>query len=128
MKVAKLVLWSPMTRVVVEEDTTYEQIIEAARSRFQTILNNDYSENIEDVIDDEGCPYVEGEGDVLLKGRRYEVVSNISSHELEIGEVVEYLGDSGTLDGEFRGYYADNSPDIYTWFLNRSEVKLVNND
>jgi hypothetical protein len=55
-KVAKLVLWSPMTRVVVNEDTSYEEIIEAAKSKFKVILENDYTENIEDVIDDLECP------------------------------------------------------------------------
>lgn len=130
MKVAKLVLWSPITRVVVEEDATYEQIIEAARSRFQTILDNDYSENIEDVIDDEEYPYSEDEVEVegLLTGRYYEVTNNKSDHEFSIGEVVRYLGTNGEVSGLFIGQPSSEYPDIHTWLLNKNEVKLVNND
>lgn len=56
-KVAKLVLWSPITRVVVDEDATYDEIVEAARERFREKANSEYYENIEDVIDDLEMPY-----------------------------------------------------------------------
>lgn len=56
MKVAKLVLWSPMVRVVVEDDATYDEIVNAAKMKFYTTLVSDYKENIEDVIDDLECP------------------------------------------------------------------------
>lgn len=56
-KVAKLVLWSPMTRVVVDEDATYDEIVEAARGKFKGKLDWEYEANIEEVLDDEECPY-----------------------------------------------------------------------
>lgn len=56
-KVAKLVLWSPMTRVVVDEDATYDEIVEAARDKFKGKLDWEYEANIEEVLDDEECPY-----------------------------------------------------------------------
>ncbi len=54
---AKLVLWSPMTRVIVSDDATYDEIIKAAKDRFFEKLRDEYEENIEDVIDDQECPY-----------------------------------------------------------------------
>lgn len=56
-KVAKLVLWSPMTRVIVDEDVTYDEIVEAARDKFKGKLDWEYEANIEEVLDDEECPY-----------------------------------------------------------------------
>lgn len=59
MKVAKLVYWSPVTRVVVDENATYEEIVEAAKSKFQIILDKYYEESIERVVDDFEMPYNE---------------------------------------------------------------------
>ena len=56
-RVAKLVLWSPMTRVVVDEDATYDEIVEAAKQKFRDKLVWEYEANIEEVLDDEECPY-----------------------------------------------------------------------
>jgi hypothetical protein len=56
-KVAKLVCVSLMTRVVVDEDATEEQIIDAAKHRFIDKLNTEIDENIESIEDDEECPY-----------------------------------------------------------------------
>lgn len=56
-KVAKLVLVSLMTRVVVDEDATYEEVIEAARPRFIPKITDELFENIEEVFDDKECPY-----------------------------------------------------------------------
>lgn len=69
-KVAKLVLWSPMTRVIVDEDATYDEIVEAAREKFLDKIKYEYLENIEDVIDDLEVPYdpnTDGEGKVFIK-------------------------------------------------------------
>ena len=70
-KVAKLVLWSPISRVVVDEDASYEDIVEAAREKFAQKVKYEYLENVEDVIDDEECPYDleedEGEEKVFVK-------------------------------------------------------------
>ena len=56
-KVAKLVLWSPMTRVIVDEGATYDEIVVAAKEKFRDKLVWEYEENIEDVIDDLEMPY-----------------------------------------------------------------------
>jgi len=54
---AKLVYCSFVTRVVVPDDATEEQIIDLSRSNFIEKIWNDLSENIEEIIDDEEVPY-----------------------------------------------------------------------
>ncbi len=56
-KVAKLVYVSLATRVVVDEDATQEQILEAAKHRFIDKLQTELGENLEDIVDDTECPY-----------------------------------------------------------------------
>lgn len=56
-KVAKLVYVSLATRVVVDEDATEEQIIDAAKHRFIDKLNTEIDEHIESIEDDVECPY-----------------------------------------------------------------------
>ncbi len=58
-KVVKLVYVSLMTRVVVDDNATDEQIVEAARSKFIDKVTNELFENLEDIVDDEECPYDE---------------------------------------------------------------------
>ena len=55
---AKLVLWSPMVRVIVEDDASHEDIIAAAKNKFSDVLKYEYENHIEDVLDDKECPYV----------------------------------------------------------------------
>ncbi len=58
MKVAKLVSVSLMTRVIVEEDATDEQIMEVAIPRLSNNLFNDgILDNVEDIKDDTECPF-----------------------------------------------------------------------
>jgi uncharacterized protein YbcI len=57
MKVAKLVYVSLATRVVVDENATDEQILEAARANFIEKIQTELSEHLEEIIDDEECPY-----------------------------------------------------------------------
>jgi uncharacterized protein YbcI len=59
-KVAKLVLISLMTRVVVEDTATDEEIVEAARPQLVDKMRTDLHENIEEIIDDEEVPYGKG--------------------------------------------------------------------
>mgnify|MGYP000563161168 CR=1 FL=1 len=61
-QVAKLVYMSMVTRVVVDEDATEEQIIEASRSQFTDKLRSDLYENIEEIVDDVEMPYNEEHG------------------------------------------------------------------
>ena len=56
-KVAKLVLVSLMTRVVVDENASYEDVIEAARPQLEATLRTDLFENIEEVFEDKECPF-----------------------------------------------------------------------
>lgn len=56
-KVAKLVYVSLMTRVIVDQNASEEEIIEAARVKFLDKVKTELTENIEEIIDDEECPY-----------------------------------------------------------------------
>jgi hypothetical protein len=55
-KVAKLVYYSFVTRVVVEDDATQEDIIRESKRKILEKVNNELSENLEEIIDDEECP------------------------------------------------------------------------
>jgi len=56
-RVAKLVTVSLITRVIVDENATDKQIVDAAKSKFlEKILNNELMENLEGIVDDTGCP------------------------------------------------------------------------
>ena len=57
MKVAKLVYYSFMTRVVVEEDATESQIVMATQKQMTTKVINDLGENLEEIILDDECPF-----------------------------------------------------------------------
>ena len=56
-KVAKLVVASFITRVVVEDTATYEESVEAARQGIAAKVHNELFENIESVFDDAEIPY-----------------------------------------------------------------------
>jgi hypothetical protein len=55
-KVAKLVYYSFVTRVVVDDDATEDDIIIESKRKILEKANNELSENLEDIIDDEECP------------------------------------------------------------------------
>jgi len=55
-KVAKLVYYSFATRVVVEDDATEQDIITESKRRILEKVNNELSENLEEILDDEECP------------------------------------------------------------------------
>ena len=64
MKKAVLVSFSLMTRVIVDENATDEEIIAKARPRIQAKINNDeLGDNLEDIEDDEEIPYGEANED-----------------------------------------------------------------
>jgi hypothetical protein len=57
-RVAKVVTISLMTRVIVDENATDEQIVDAAKSKFiEKINNNELMENLEDIVEDTECPF-----------------------------------------------------------------------
>jgi len=55
-KVAKLVAYSFMTRVLVDENATDEQIIDASKQMIKLKVQDELSENLESIEDDEECP------------------------------------------------------------------------
>jgi hypothetical protein len=61
MKVAKLVSCSLITRVIVDENSTNDEIIRNSKHHFINIINDSLGDNIELIEDDEECPYEEGE-------------------------------------------------------------------
>ena len=60
-KVAKLVSCSLMTRVIVEDNATEDEIISASIDKFINVIHTSLGDNIEEIIDDEECPYEYGE-------------------------------------------------------------------
>ena len=56
-KVAKLVYISLATRVVVDENATEDEILNAARSKFIVKVQEGLGENLEEILDDTECPY-----------------------------------------------------------------------
>lgn len=60
MKKAVLVSFSLMTRVIVDENATDEEIIAKARPRIQAKIDNDeLGDNLDEIEDDEEIPYGE---------------------------------------------------------------------
>ena len=60
MKKAHLVLVSMATRVVVDENTTEQDIIQLANAQIMdNIIVNGIFENVEEILDDNECPYDE---------------------------------------------------------------------
>lgn len=54
---AKLVYTSFLTRVVVDDNATDEQIIDMARPKLVEQVRTELTENLEEIVDDEECPY-----------------------------------------------------------------------
>lgn len=59
-KVAMLVTFSFVTRVIVDEDASEEDIVNAAKEGIQEKVNNDELwDNLDKIEEDEECPYSE---------------------------------------------------------------------
>jgi hypothetical protein len=58
-KVAKLVYVSMVTRVIVDENSSETDILIQAQSKFIEKIENEIHEHLEEIIDDEECPYEE---------------------------------------------------------------------
>jgi hypothetical protein len=56
-KVAKLVTVTFITRVIVDENASDEQIFEAARPTLKQKAAEEMFENLESIVDDTECPY-----------------------------------------------------------------------
>ena len=67
-KVAKLVYFSLLARVVVDEDASEEEIVAVAKPRIiHSINNNELGENVEKIVEDLECPANTGGIDRILK-------------------------------------------------------------
>lgn len=58
-KVAKLIAVSLLTRVIVDETASDDEIIAKAKSKFIDKINDELGENIEYIAPDTECPYDE---------------------------------------------------------------------
>lgn len=68
MKVAKLVAVSFLTRVIVEDNATQEQILEASKKAFRLKVENELDNNIKYIENDEVCPFdPEKDKHIILK-------------------------------------------------------------
>lgn len=56
-KVAKLVSVSLITRVIVDENASEQDILELAIPKLSEKLMDEPFEHIEEIVDDEECPY-----------------------------------------------------------------------
>ena len=56
-KVAKIVTVSLMTRVVVDENATVDEIMDVARPKFIEKIKHEALENLEEIVDDTECPF-----------------------------------------------------------------------
>ena len=58
-KVAKLVYVSLVTRIVVDENASEDEILNAASVKFIEKIQDEIEEHIEEIVDDNECPYDE---------------------------------------------------------------------
>lgn len=56
-KVAKLVMVSFMTRVIVEDTASEAEILDRATPQLINKILSDLGENVEDITDDTECPF-----------------------------------------------------------------------
>jgi len=83
-KVAKLVCFSLMTRVIVDEDATDDDIIKACYPRIQAKIDNrELGDNLEEIDDDEECPAGTFDDDIKLEGNYSSVHNFIDSNNLK---------------------------------------------
>lgn len=93
-KIAKLVYVSLMTRVVVDEGATDEEIMELAVPKLSENFMNAPFENLESIIDDIECPYEDGEEYVDKYGFMLSVGDDVD---------VPYPNDTDIHSQEFTG-------------------------
>lgn len=71
MKVAKLVYSTFVTRVIVDENATEEEILEATKSKLMDQVKYDLSDNLEEIKDDLDVPYSQNEGKPIDQWEKY---------------------------------------------------------
>ena len=72
MKVAKLVYVNLLVRVIVDEDATDDAIYDAARPRLIGAINDGSGNSIEDIVDDEECPYEDENDEYSTNGNPFQ--------------------------------------------------------
>lgn len=96
-KVAKLVVTTFITRVVVDENVSLEEIAELIKPKLlDKINNNEVAENIETMLPDEECPYENDSDNVIYNNDTNEltiIYPNYGSENRNRGELFDYLGD-----------------------------------
>ena len=101
--VAKLVTATVMTRVLVSEDATDEEVQAIAKSRLLSNLENDYEDNIEEIKLDLECPFKQyGEEDKYI-----DVYASVDADVWEANKVTIMCY---SIDDR---NYADNNEDDY---------------
>jgi len=101
---AKLVKVSFMTRVVVEDNATENQILEASKEAFLSKVNNELSENLEEIEDDDEMPYGDGLGESkILTPFHYLIKFTDNEGEKHIA-----VGEHSGEEDEWYTYYIGN--------------------
>lgn len=96
MKVSKLVYVTLLTRVIVEENATEQEIMEKAVPKLSENLMDSPFENIEKIVDDTEMPYIIGEEYQLVVGDDIEMPepledgSDLWEHGGFIGRIVSF--------------------------------------
>lgn len=116
-KVAKLVTISLMTRVIVEESATGEEILIAAVPMLAEKALYEANENIESIVDDNECPFGTFDGEDKIT---YEVIGYKSADDFNIrnGELLRCDFDS----------YKEAEEKVEPLFCNYCVVKIQSSD
>lgn len=134
-KSAKLVLTTFISRVIVDDNTTDEQIAALVKSKIQEKLNNDeVLENIEVILPDEECPYGTFEHDESSSHKK----NTYSEHELNFlqngfhhvgcGLFRKYYDGSACVDLQEIGIRDMKHPqfvngDVFTFITDRTDYR-----
>lgn len=78
MKVAKLVYVSLLTRVVVDNTATQEEILEKSKSSLIVKINSELGEHLEQIVNDEECPV----GEHICMNCEYDFDSKVKKDKL----------------------------------------------
>ena len=113
-KVAKLVRVSLVTRVIVDEDATEQDIMELAVPKLSEDMMDNPFQIIDEIIDDVECPYSEGE-QIGLTQSEVNVLNTAkwilcTSNDEELIEMIKLI-----IDHENKGELIDNIDGVDTW-------------
>jgi hypothetical protein len=103
MKVSKLVYVTLLTRVVVEETATEQEIMKIAVPKLCENLNDSPIENIEKIVNDTEMPYIMGEEYKLELGEDVEMPEPLEDgtdswqHGGFIGRIVKFYNSNNIL-------------------------------